>query len=67
MIALPCPFCGEKPQSGVVIENSDSQFELGYCGCKNGACHVRPKVGSTMPIGQGEQSAIRRWNYRAEK
>ncbi len=63
-IALPCPFCGHQAKAGVSIKDCGPGFEFGYCGCTNNQCHVRPKVGSVMGLGEGEKSAIRRWNYR---
>lgn len=65
MIPLNCPFCGLAPATGVSLRAEESKTEMGYVGCLNSACHVRPKVSSVMPVGEGEYSAIRRWNCRA--
>ena len=63
MEPLSCPFCGGNPKTGVEL-TVDEKTEMGYVKCEIMSCHVRPRVHSVMKIGEGEQSAIRRWNYR---
>ncbi len=63
MEPLSCPFCGCMPKTGVEL-TADSKTEMGFVKCEIAGCHVRPRVHSVMKIGEGEQSAIRRWNYR---
>lgn len=54
--ALPCPFCGAAPKTGIGLLN-----RIVHVVCINAACNVRPGV----LLADGSVSAVEVWNTRA--